>query len=159
MIIKLSLELPEEKEFVWLARKLGKSTLEYLDTLQADVDDVETIISELTSNAIRHAHSTDSRFGITLEYYKQKVVITVKDQGNGFSLAEAGEKPEERTGFEGELRLGGYGLTLVTALSDSIQLTQSERHGSTVRVEKLLSHIHLTTTCPPIILEAENFKS
>ncbi|BDI31673.1 hypothetical protein CCAX7_37240 [Capsulimonas corticalis] len=140
MILKLSLDLPEEKEYIRLSRTLGKCTLEYLNVMQSDIDDVETIVSELTSNVIRHAHSTEGRFGLILEYYAKKVVITVRDKGNGFSLIEAGLKPQERTGFNGELRLGGFGLKMVTGLSDSLRFTQSTRRGTVVKAEKILTY-------------------
>ena len=140
MIIKLSLNLPEETDYIRLTRVLGKSTLECMNVKQCDIDDVETILSELASNVIRHAHSIDGRFALTLEYYAKKLIITVKDKGQGFSLREETEKPEERKGISGEPRLGGYGLKLVDGLSDRLRFTRSDRHGTTVKAEKLLSY-------------------
>ncbi|MEO7718872.1 MAG: ATP-binding protein [Capsulimonas sp.] len=140
MILKLSLDLPEEIEYIRLTRVLGKSTLECMNVILTDIEDVETILSELTSNVVRHAHSIDGRYGLVLEYYATKLVIIVKDKGRGFSAADESKKPEERKGLHGEVRLGGYGLKIVQGLSDRLQFTQSDRNGTTVRAVKLLSY-------------------
>ncbi len=140
MILKLSLEMPEDGSYIPLTRQFGRGLLEYLKVVDTDVDDVETIVTELVANVVRHAQSTEGRFNITLEYYADRVVITVVDAGQGFFFRDVPEVGSPRPDFAGSERLGGFGLPLLTALSDRLQFSRTDPHGTTVRAEKRLHY-------------------
>ena len=76
MILRLSLDLPEDANYVRTTRLLSRCLLDDLNAKRAITDDVETIVGELCSNVIRHARSKETHFLVTLEYFKPKVVIT-----------------------------------------------------------------------------------
>ena len=121
MILKLSLELPEEEGYLRMIRQVSRSVLE---TLQADHDtknDVETIVAELCANAIVHAGG--SRFRVEIEYYKDRVAINVIDRGDGFVLEAVPEAGAEREGRQGKPRVGGFGLFLVQSMADRLEFT------------------------------------
>ncbi|MCW3062235.1 MAG: ATP-binding protein [Capsulimonas sp.] len=138
LILRLSLELPEDGHYIRTTRLLSRCLLEDMCVMRHVIDDVETIVAELCSNVIRHAQSTSAKFEVTLEYYKPKVVITVRDTGAGFdqnAVRHVGSMRDD--GYGGE-RLGGWGLSLLDGLSDKVDFTTTDPHGTTVRVEKNL---------------------
>lgn len=141
MILKLSMDLPEDQDYLRLTRLLGRTLLEYLQADLRDIVDTELLLGELCSNVIRHAHTCDGRFRVDLEYYADRVVVTVEDTGPGFSFKAVPQvgslRPETISGGE---RIGGFGLQLVEALADRIEFHRTDPHGTTVRAEKALHY-------------------
>ena len=140
MILRLSLDLPEDAAYVRTTRLLSRCLLDDLQVSKTTTDDVETIVAELCSNVVRHAQSKETHFLVTLEYFKPQVVITVTDAGEGFGQDDVLPVGTTRPDFGGGERLGGWGLTLLEGLSDKIDYTATEPHGTTVRVEKTLHY-------------------
>jgi anti-sigma regulatory factor (Ser/Thr protein kinase) len=140
MILRLSLDLPEEGAYVPLARHLGRCLLEYMKVAPEDVSDVETLVTELVANVVRHAHSTEGRFQVALDYFADRVVMTVADAGQGFSFRDVPPVGTARPDFGGGERLGGFGMPLLEALSDRLEFTRTDPHGTTVRAEKRLRY-------------------
>ena len=139
MILRLTLDLPEERAYVKIIRLLGRTLLEHLRAVEQDIDEVEVVVGELCTNVIRHAHSTDGVFRVTLEYDADRVTITVEDKGPGFRFREVAPAGTERADFDGlPERIGGYGLQLVEKLSDHVEFVPTDPHGTTVRAERRL---------------------
>ncbi len=79
---------PRRRAYVPLTRQFGRGLLEYLRVVREDIGDVETIATELVANVVRHAQSSEGRFQALLEYYADRVVITVLDAGEGFAFRD-----------------------------------------------------------------------
>lgn len=143
MILKLSLELPENEAYVRITRLLGRTLLEHLQVVEKDVDDIELVVGELCTNVIRHAQSEKGRFRVLIEYHHDRVSVTVEDQGKGFSLGDittgtmGSVRPDT---IEGGDRFGGFGLHLVNMLSDQLEFHATDSLGATVRAEKRLRY-------------------
>lgn len=145
MVLKLKLELPEERSFVRVTRQMGRTFLRELRVVEQDIDEVELIIGELCTNAIRHAHSDEHRFTLSLELATDHVVVCVMDRGPGFDPAAIAVVGAERADFDaGEKRIGGYGLHIVEQLTSRLEFHRLNAEGTMVRAEKQL-HI-----LPPI---------
>ncbi len=141
MILKLSMDLPEDQNYMRLTRLLGRTLLEHLQADEQDMVDLELMLGELCSNVIRHAHTCDGRFLVALEYYADRVVVTVEDQGPGFSFKAVPEVGSLRADNQaGGQRIGGFGLQLIEALADQIDFHRTDPHGTTVRAEKRLHY-------------------
>jgi len=136
--MQLSLVLPEDSTCIRATRLLSRSLLKEMKVVVPIIDDVETIVAELCSNVTRHAESKATHFLITLEYFKLKVVITVTDEGQGFVAKNVPLPGTVRSDNMGGERYGGFGMTLLQGLSDKIDFTATDPHGTTVRVEKNL---------------------
>ena len=57
MILRLSLDLPEDATYIRTTRLLSRCLLVDMKVNQTIIDDVETIVAELCSNVVRHAQS------------------------------------------------------------------------------------------------------
>ena len=141
MILKLSMDLPEDQDYMRLTRLLGRTLLEHLQVDEQDVVDLELMLGELCSNVIRHAHTCNGRFHVLLEYYADRVVVIVEDKGPGFSFKAVPEvgtlRPDNQAGGD---RIGGFGLQLIESLADRIEFRRTDPHGTTVRAEKRLHY-------------------
>lgn len=140
MILRLSLDLPEDTTYIRTTRLLSRCLLEDIKVNKATIDDVELIVTEMCSNVIRHAQSKETHFLVTLEYYKPQVVITVTDTGRGFIQEDVLPVGVARPDGEGGERYGGYGMSLLEGLSDKVDFSTTDPHGTTVRVEKNLHY-------------------
>ncbi|MES2459696.1 MAG: ATP-binding protein [Armatimonadota bacterium] len=141
MILRLSLDLPEDQEFVRTTRLLSRTLLDDLRVIEEDKYDIETIVTELCTNVIRHAKSSEGRYHLAIEYHRDKAVITVEDQGVGFAPDTAPEPGTHRSDtLTGGERIGGFGMPLVKLLSDRVQFALTEPQGMTVMAEKTLRY-------------------
>lgn len=144
MILKLSLDLPENEAYVRITRLLGRTLLEHLQVVEKDVDDIELVVGELCTNVLRHAQSDKGRFRVLIEYHHDRVTVTVEDNGRGFSfrdVAQSGEMGSERFDtLTGGDRIGGFGLHLVNIVADQLEFHRTDARGATVRAEKKLHY-------------------
>jgi anti-sigma regulatory factor (Ser/Thr protein kinase) len=52
MILKLSLDLPENQAYIRITRLLGRALLEHLHVVEKDIDDIELVVGELCTNVV-----------------------------------------------------------------------------------------------------------
>jgi anti-sigma regulatory factor (Ser/Thr protein kinase) len=142
MILHLSLNLPEDGQYIKIVRLLSTTLLDYMQVVEQDVQEIEFVIGELCSNVTRHANSIDGRFHVAVDYFPDKICIEVKDRGGGFSLENIKPVGTVRDDVDGTQRIGGFGLFLVEKMSDHLEFEQTEPTGTTVRAVKIL---HYTT--------------
>ena len=140
MILRLTLDLPEDTAYVSMTRHLSRSTLEFLQVTERTTDDVQFIIGELCDNVILHAESQEGRFQVVLEYFADRVVVTVEDKGGGFSFADVPPPGTMRRDKNGQERVGGFGLPIVQKLSDRIDFRRADPQGMMVQAEKQLDY-------------------
>ncbi len=140
MILNLALDLPEDLSYLRMARELGRTVLTTLQATETDILDVDTMISELYSNVLRHGQSDEGRFQIILEFGAEKLVIFVVDRGKGFAFKNVAAPGTLRPDFNGGERIGGFGLKLVEALADHVEFRRADAQGTMVRAEKTIHY-------------------
>ena len=156
MILRLSLDLPEDERYIRTARLLSRALLEDIKVTAPIIMDVENIIGELCGNVIRHAQSKASHFQVILEYYEPKVVITVTDTGKGFVKDDVPPVGQLRSNGTGGKRVGGYGMIMLEGLSDKLDFIATIPQGTTVRIEKNLTYETKLDADQAAIRDAEN---
>jgi anti-sigma regulatory factor (Ser/Thr protein kinase) len=94
---------------------------------QATRDVLSLLVSELVTNAIRHAGLTpQDPISVHITSHDDRVRLAVRDGGAGFSPSDLAETPVDA--------LGGRGCMIIDALSDAWGV-ESDRHGCTVWCE------------------------
>lgn len=153
MILHLALDLPEDGQYVKIVRLLSTTLLTYMKVTDEDVQDIEFVIGELCSNVTRHSHSSLGRFHVSLNYFPDRFVVEVLDNGGGFSFKDVKPVGSIRTDAEGVERFGGFGLYLVEKMSDQLVFARTEPHGTTVRAEKQLHYTSAKDLCDARAME------
>ena len=89
------------------------------------IDNVLVSVSEALNNAIYHAHKNNSALNIEVGYEvtDASLIISVKDQGNGFDF----ENIPDPTAPENINKLNGRGIFLIKTLSDKVQYNLPDR--------------------------------
>ena len=137
MHLRLSLELPEDLAHVAMVRRVSREVLSSYHSAREDLDDVETLVGELVTNVVRHANG--STYRIVLELRDDHVIITVIDDGIGFSRENVPPPGTARKDSHGEERIGGWGLPLIELLADEVEFLPNEPRGTSVRAIKRLT--------------------
>jgi serine/threonine-protein kinase RsbW len=145
MEIKMALYLPRDAASVPVTRQVLDRCLETLGVTPDTRADIALALSEACANVIQHAGS-GVQYQVQVSARNRRCVIEVVNGGNGTAAVQGGR----RTGQE---RLGGSalasdpvpataeqgrGLKIIDAVTDNMQLTGNERHGTTVHFEKTL---------------------
>lgn len=119
--------VPENVEFARVAvacfaSQIGEFTLE-------DLDDVKLVVSEAVSNAIIHGYGPDpGMVRISGTIYEKSLEIIVEDDGKGIEDVDEARKPTFTTNPD---RMG-MGLTIIEALTDSLELYSTPGCGTKV---------------------------
>lgn len=140
MILRLSLELPEDLAYIKITRLLGRALLEHLQVDPIDFNDIEIRIGELCSHVLRVAQDMGALFHVVLEYFSDHVGIMVQDRGPGFSFKDVPLAGTSRADFSGGECIGGYGMRLIEQLSDHLEFHRTDPHGTTVCTKKKLRY-------------------
>ncbi|MFE3634750.1 ATP-binding protein [Streptomyces sp. NPDC059168] len=113
-----------------LARLLGVTELRSWGAPRNLTERAEAVVAELAANAVLHGHVPGRCFRLTLVFDPPAGRLRVE-----VSDARGDLCPEITTGTPGAdaLRLGGRGLTLVTALADRWDCLPYPPSGKTVR--------------------------
>ena len=133
--VTVRLTIPARAEYITLCRLAltGIARLRQLsDELLADL---KLALTEAASNSVRHAYGDKDAGVVDISYrlFSDRLVIEVRDEGEGFDPAEA-------EGNAAELSEGGLGIAIIRAIADEVEFgAQPGGKGSRLRFEKALN--------------------
>jgi serine/threonine-protein kinase RsbW len=130
------LTIPAKAEYITLVR-LALSGLSQLRPLDEEtLGDLKLAVTEACSNSVRHAYR-DGREGavqVIYELHPDRLVVEVRDEGEGFTAAE-----RMPTVDDGGLNEGGLGIAIIRELADELELGPGESgKGSRLRFVKFI---------------------
>ena len=145
MEIKMALYLPRDAASVPVTRQVLDRCLETLGVMPDTRADIALALSEACANVIQHA-GPDEEYEVQVSARNRRCVIEVVNGGNGTGTVRGGRRTDqERHGGSALARdpgpataEHGRGLKIINAVTDNMQLTGNERHGTTVHFEKTL---------------------
>jgi anti-sigma regulatory factor (Ser/Thr protein kinase) len=82
-------------------------------------DDLELLLTELVTNAVRYGSSEDDEIAVRVELMEHLVSVSITDAGVGFDRDALGRTPENES--------GGFGLLLLDRLSTRWGIERDER--------------------------------
>jgi anti-sigma regulatory factor (Ser/Thr protein kinase) len=135
--LSLAFDLPEAVQYIAHLRRTALCFLEGMGISRDDANDVELLLGELATNAVRHARG--GSYHVDLEFYEDRAIVTVSDNGVGFvkdDLLPPGVRPFDLLHPEGDQRIGGFGLPLVHSIADKVDIHPNVPQGTVVRAEK-----------------------
>ncbi len=136
MKFNLSLSLPEDLSHVALVRHISRDVLGAFKVRPQDVDDIETLVGELATNAVCHAHGAD--FGVEITLSDNLATVKVTDTGTGFTRDHVLPPGTARIHEGDGERIGGWGIPMVEMLADRVDYQPNYPQGTIVRAEKQL---------------------
>ena len=133
--VTVRLTIPARAEYITLCR-LALTGIARLRELSDELlADLKLALTEAASNSVRHAYGDKDAGVVDISYrlFSDRLVIEVRDEGEGFDPAEA-------EGNAAELSEGGLGIAIIRAIADDVEFgAQPGGKGSRLRFEKALS--------------------
>ena len=138
----IEMRYPAKADYVGVIRLCISGIANRMGFSYEDIEDLKVAISEAATNVVTHAYDTKGEGEMTIGFgvYPNRLEIMVADHGDSFDLvkikAEIGpyDKTTERID---NLREGGFGLFLINALMDKVEI--NNKYGVIVLMTKFLN--------------------
>jgi len=127
----IRLKLPSRLELLGVMDKMAEGITEFMAFEDVDRDAVAISVIEACTNAIQHGHHADASklVDVAFEIKKDELVITVRDEGEGFRPVGEGEMTPPDL-----LATRGRGIYIMRSMMDEVEFGYSE--GTFVRLVK-----------------------
>lgn len=136
----IEIKIPAKAEYVGVVRLSISGIANRMGFAYDDIEDLKVGISEAITNAVKHAYHETGEGEITLGFgvYEDRLEIMVADHGGSFDLKKVKEDtgPYQEDDSIEELREGGFGLFLIDALMDKVEI--NNKYGVIVLMTKYL---------------------
>ncbi|WP_121604539.1 anti-sigma B factor RsbW [Virgibacillus sp. Bac332] len=125
----IELKVPAKAEYVGVVRLSISGIANRMGFSYEDIEDLKVAISEAITNTVTHAYNEQDDGEVTIGFgvYEDRLEVMVADHGGSFNLNEVkdGIGPYKNTESIEDLREGGFGLFLIDALMDKVQINNN----------------------------------
>jgi len=136
----IEMKFPAKPDYVSVARLSIAGIANRIGFTYEDIEDLKVAISEAITNAVTHAYHEENKGEVTIGFgvYEDRLEVMVADHGGSFNLSEIKGNigPYKDTEPVENLREGGFGLFLINALMDKVEINNN--HGVIVLMTKYL---------------------
>jgi len=140
--ITFELILPVLAEYISIPRRVVEIIAKRANYSQKEIEEVKIALGEAVLNVIKHAYKNSKNsfgykvFRVRYLVYPKRLVIAVKHYGKGFDphFAMTYVRREKAEEIEGT----GWGLFLIKALMDEVEIDSTIGTGTEVRMTKYL---------------------
>lgn len=125
----IEMKVPAKAEYVGVVRLSISGIANRMGFYYEDIEDLKVSISEAITNAVTHAYNENDEGEVTIGFgvYEDRLEVMVADHGGSFDLSEVkgGIGPYKNTESVETLREGGFGLFLINALMDKVEINNN----------------------------------
>ncbi|WP_208586061.1 anti-sigma B factor RsbW [Gracilibacillus suaedae] len=122
----IEMKVPARAEYVGVVRLSTSGIANRMGFSYEEIEDLKVAISEALSNATEHAYKTGDDGEVTIGFgvYQDRLEVMVADRGGSFDLQKIKKDigPYENNQSIEDLREGGFGLFLIEALMDKVEI-------------------------------------
>lgn len=122
----IEMKLPAKSEYVGVIRLSISGIANRMGFSYEQIEDLKVAVSEALTNAVSHGYKGSGQGEITVGFgvYENRLEVMVADHGGSFKLNEIkdGIGPYKQSERVENLREGGFGLFLINALMDKVQI-------------------------------------
>lgn len=136
----IEIKVPAKSEYVGVVRLSTSGIANRMGFSYEDIEDLKVAISEAMTNAVTHAYQEGEGGEVTVGFgvYEERLEVMVADHGGSFDLNKLKDSigPYNQSEPIENLREGGFGLFLIDALMDKVEINND--HGVIVLMTKYL---------------------
>lgn len=143
----IEMKFPAKAEYVGVARLSISGVASRMGFSFEDIEDLKVAMSEAVTNVVEHAYEKESpgEFTIGFGVYEDRLEIMVADHGGSFDLQniKGAIGPYKANESVEKMREGGFGLFLINALMDKVEINNN--FGVIVLMTKYLNESEVGT--------------
>lgn len=136
----IEMKFPAKPDYVAVIRLSISGIANRMGFSYEEIEDLKVAVSEAVSNAVAHAYNDEGEVTIGFGVYENRLEVMVADRGDSFNLRdikeEIGPYDKDTEPIE-NLREGGFGLYLIQALMDKVEI--NNKYGVIVLMTKYLN--------------------
>lgn len=137
----IEMKVPAKPEYVGVVRLSISGIASRMGFTYEDIEDLKVALSEAITNAVTHAYYKEDDGEVTVGFgvFENRLEIMVADRGGSFDLNDIKDEigPYQQSESVEDLREGGFGLFLIDALMDKVEINND--YGVIVLMTKYLS--------------------
>ncbi|MGP4039892.1 anti-sigma B factor RsbW [Gracilibacillus sp. D59] len=122
----IEMKVPARAEYVGVVRLSTSGIANRMGFSYEEIEDLKVAISEALSNATEHAYKKEDGGEVTIGFglYQDRLEVMVADRGGSFDLQKIKNDigPYQNNQSIEDLREGGFGLFLIEALMDKVEI-------------------------------------
>lgn len=134
----IEMKFPAKADYVGVVRLSVSGIANRMGFPYEEIEDIKVAISEAITNAVSHAYDDEGEVTICFGIYQDRLEVMVADHGGSFNLNDIKGRigPYRQTESVESLREGGFGLFLINALMDKVEINND--YGVIVLMTKYL---------------------
>jgi len=136
----IEMKVPAKAEYVGVIRLSVSGIANRMGFNYEDIEDLKVAIAEAVTNVVEHAYKDNETGEVTIGFgvYEDRLEMMVADRGGSFDLKEVKRDIGPYQPYESieTLREGGFGLFLINALMDKVEI--NNEYGVIVLMTKYL---------------------
>lgn len=122
----VEMRVPAKADYIGVVRLSLSGIANRMGFSYEDIEDLKVAISEAITNAVTHAYDDNDEGEVTIGFgvYEDRLEIMVADHGGSFKLEDVKDEigPRKQTDSIEDVKEGGFGLFLINALMDKVQI-------------------------------------
>ncbi|UOQ49107.1 anti-sigma B factor RsbW [Gracilibacillus caseinilyticus] len=122
----IEMKVPAKAEYVGVIRLSTSGIANRMGFSYEEIEDLKVAVSEAMSNATEHAYQNEDGGEVTIGFglYQDRLEVMVADRGGSFDLQKVKKDLGPFVNNESieDLREGGFGLFLIEALMDKVEI-------------------------------------
>lgn len=127
------ISLPSKPEYVSIARMTSSVVANKIGFNIEEIEDIKVAVGEACNNAVLHGCEESSNFSVEFTIGEDKVIIEIRDEGNGFNVDKC-PVPDICNPKE-----GGLGIFIIKSLMDDVEVKSSPGNGTIIKMIKHVS--------------------
>ncbi len=127
----IDLSIPANPEYVSIVRLTASVIANNIGFDFEEIEDIKVAVSEACNNVVVHS-KRENNFDIRFISESEKIGVVVKDNGNGFDLADY-TSPDLKNPSD-----HGLGIFVIKSLMDRVEVNSSKENGTEIKMYKNL---------------------
>tara|TARA_B100000965_G_C19437367_1_gene689232 strand:+ start:267 stop:725 length:459 start_codon:yes stop_codon:yes gene_type:complete len=124
------ISLPSKPEYVSIVRMTSSVVANKVGFNIEEIEDIKVAVGEACNNAVLHGCGESSNFSVEFTIGEDKVIIEIRDEGNGFNVDKC-PVPDICNPKE-----GGLGIFIIKSLMDDVEVKSSPGNGTIIKMIK-----------------------
>lgn len=132
----IQLKIPTHLGYEKIAMATAHAVARKMGLPEKRINDLNTALAEAIINAMEHGNKMNPQLQVIVTFTQAvgKLIVSIRDQGKGFSPSQDTEKPNIEDKLAGVSSPRGWGWFLIESLVDEVEVNPAPEGGTVIRL-------------------------